>query len=132
MAMGIPPLAVHPELQKAARGHSEEMRDKGYFSHLSPTQNAARPERRMAGEGYWAFRVGENIAAGRFTPESVLEGWKRSPGHHRNLLRGEYREAGLGIAGPKEGSIGPEVQTWWTQNFGSGDMNPASPTKGNP
>ena len=46
---------VHPALQNAARAHSEEMIDRGYFSHDSFTgetfsAQALRLQRRYAGE----------------------------------------------------------------------------------
>ena len=53
--------------------------------------------------------VGENIAFGYPSAESVHLGWYNSSGHHRNMVLGSYYQIGVGRSG-----------TYWTQNFGMG------------
>ena len=57
--------------------------------------------------------MGENIAAGQPTPESVVAGWLRSEGHCRNIMNPGFRELGLGFA--QGGTYG----TYWVQDFGA-------------
>lgn len=40
---------------------------------------------------------GENAAGGQTTPESVVEGWMRSPGHRANILHKSYKSIGVGV-----------------------------------
>lgn len=42
---------------------------------------------------YWY--VGENIAQGYYTSESVVAGWMNSPGHRANILKPEFTEIGI-------------------------------------
>lgn len=101
-------VAVNEKLQQAARRHSQEMSEKGYFSHFSPTPDLRTPMDRVKKQGY-AGGASENIASGASDAESAHEGWIHSSGHHRNILDPSHRELGSG----QDGSM-------WTQNFGSG------------
>ena len=56
--------------------------------------------------------VGENIAYGYTTPDSVFAAWMASPGHRANILDSGYTSIGLGTARATNG-------TWyWVQDFG--------------
>ncbi len=107
LMMGRSALAVNEKLLKAARGHSKEMADLGYFSHFSPTPALRTPFMRMAREGY-RMGVSENIArvAGA---EGAHIAWLHSSGHHRNILNPAHTEFATGNWG-----------VYWTQCFGQG------------
>ncbi len=107
MMMGRRALAVNQKLLRAARAHSKEMADLGYFSHFSPTKGLRTPFMRMAREGY-SKGVSENIArvAG---PEGAHVAWLHSSGHHRNILNPGHTEFATGNWG-----------IYWTQCFGQG------------
>lgn len=122
LMLGRAPMSVHPQLVQAARAHAAEMRDKNYFSHKSPTAGRQYPQQRIAAAGYVSPKCGENIAAGKFDPRSAFDGWYRSAGHHRNMLREEYREIGVGVVALRGSKISPLVRTWWTQTFGAGHL----------
>ena len=51
----------------------------------------------------------ENCHMGSGDPLGAHNGWRRSSGHHRNLLMPGHREMASGLSG-----------YYWTQNFGTG------------
>src|SRR3954452_5911318 len=53
------PLAWDPELIQAARGHSQDMSDRTYFSHVTP--EGVDPGGRIAAAGFGAVSWGESI-----------------------------------------------------------------------
>ncbi|MCM8711722.1 SafA/ExsA family spore coat assembly protein [Clostridium sp. SYSU_GA19001] len=104
---GLKPLAANWELSRVARYKSQDMKNKNYFSHQSPTYGS--PFQMMQHFGIVYRTAGENIAMGQRTPQEVMTAWMNSPGHRANILKAEYTEIGVGVA--KDGSI------YWTQMF---------------
>jgi uncharacterized protein YkwD len=103
---GCAALRVEPKLRTAAQLHSQDMADRGYFSHTSP--DGRGPGDRAAAQGYRAWS-GENIAVGFPTPAEVVTGWLGSAGHRANILN--CRSASTGV--------GYDARTRaWTQMFG--------------
>lgn len=106
---GLPALKMNLELQRMARVKSEDMRNRNYFDHNSPTYGSPFDMMTSFGISYsWA---GENIAAGQQTPEAVVDAWMKSPGHRANILKREYTEIGCGAA------LGGSYGCYWTQEF---------------
>lgn len=99
---GLSPLQVDAGLSKVARLKSEDMRDKNYFSHQSPTYGS--PFDMMQKFNIQFSQAGENIAAGYPTPEKVVQGWMNSEGHRANILNPDFTHIGVGVA--KGGSYG--------------------------
>ena len=97
---GLDLLRADPQLQQAARSHSEQMARQNFFSHVDPKGRDVVA--RIQSEGVTGFKsVGENIFVGQNLAnlvDSVIQGWMASPGHQRNLLSSEYREVGTGVA----------------------------------
>ena len=88
------PLSMSPQLRCAARNHSRDIVERGFFDHTNP--DGEGPSDRMARTGYeWSY-WGENLALGLRTPEQVLAGWLRSPGHCASLMKPEFTETGVG------------------------------------
>ncbi|MEV0675693.1 CAP domain-containing protein [Actinosynnema sp. NPDC050436] len=108
-ANGCPALAVDERLDRAARGHSEDMAAQNYFDHRSKDGRTFADRIKAAGH---PSPGAENIAAGQRTPEEVVKGWMESPGHRANILNCKLTSLGVGMA--HGGSYG----TYWTQNFG--------------
>lgn len=104
--LGILPLEADARLFQAARRHSKEMDDLGYFAHDSPKADHRTPFARMKLAGYEGG-AGENIAMGHRTSTSVFWGWFDSPGHHQNMAAGGATALGVG-----------KWSVYWTQNFG--------------
>lgn len=85
--IGLPALADDPALDRAAVAHATDMRDRGYFSHVTP--DGVTPWDRIAaalhGEQPFVW-MGENIAMGFADVPSTCTGWMNSPGHRANIL----------------------------------------------
>lgn len=103
---GLAPLTVNWELSRVARYKSQDMKDKGYFSHTSPTYGSPFQMIRNFGLSYRT--AGENIARGYATPQAVMDGWMNSPSHKANILKASYKQIGVGYVA--QGS-------YWTQQF---------------
>lgn len=103
---GLSPLTLDWELSRVARYKSQDMKDKGYFSHTSPTYGS--PFAMMKSFGISYRTAGENIAKGYSTPEEVVKGWMNSPGHRANILNSSFTHIGVGYVA--SGS-------YWTQMF---------------
>ena len=103
---GLPHLKKDWELSRVARYKSQDMKDKNYFSHTSPTYGS--PFQMMKSFGISYRTAGENIARGYKTPESVVNGWMNSSGHRANILNSSFTRIGVGYV--KDGH-------YWTQMF---------------
>lgn len=106
---GLAPLKLNTELSRVARIKSQDMRDKNYFDHNSPTYGSPFDMMRSFGIKFTA--AGENIAAGQTTPQQVVQGWMNSPGHRQNILNANYNQIGIGYA------AGGSYKHYWTQMF---------------
>jgi uncharacterized YkwD family protein len=94
VAHGAGPLVVDEQLVKLARMKSQDMIDRGYFDHISPTYGS--PFEMMRDHGVSYKSAGENLA-GAFSVESAHRALMNSPGHRRNLLNPGYTHVGIGI-----------------------------------
>lgn len=105
---GLPSLRGNDELNKIAQRHSEDMaQGKVSFGH-----DGFSDRQREAVDKIATLRAfAENVSFGPATGKQVVEGWKNSPGHRRNLL-GNYKYVGIGIAADKNGRL------YYTQFFG--------------
>ncbi|BCB02048.1 CAP domain-containing protein [Bacillus sp. KH172YL63] len=106
---GLSALKYDGELSNVAEMKSEDMKDKDYFSHTSPTYGS--PFEMMQNFGIDYSSAAENIAVGQKTPESVVNAWMNSPGHRKNILNKSVTHIGVGTA--KDTSQG----IYWTQMF---------------
>ena len=104
--LGLNGLQMDWELQRTARYKSQDMRDKGYFSHQSPTYGS--PFDMMKAFGIKYRTAGENIAQGQQTAEQVMKSWMNSAGHRKNILSKDFTHIGVGYV-----SNG----NYWTQMF---------------
>lgn len=106
-------LSYNAQLEQAAQGHAADMAAKNYFSHTS--QDGRDFSVRITATGYKWYTIGENIAAGQTTPESVVAGWLKSEGHCRNIMNASFKELGVGYAANASSSY----RTYWVQDFGA-------------
>lgn len=106
---GLSPLSHNWQLSRVARYKSEDMRDRGYFSHTSPTYGSPFTMIKNFGISYSA--AGENIAMGQKTAQAVVQGWMNSSGHRANILSKSFTQIGIGYAKSSSGKI------YWTQMF---------------
>lgn len=103
---GLQPLTANWELSRVARYKSQDMVDKRYFSHTSPTYGT--PFQMIKNFGISFKTAGENIAYGYATPQAVVDGWMNSSGHRANILNASYKQIGVGYVA--QGN-------YWTQMF---------------
>ncbi|WP_083954002.1 SafA/ExsA family spore coat assembly protein [Cytobacillus eiseniae] len=106
---GLQPLKSNWELARVARYKSQDMLDRKYFDHNSPTYGT--PFQMMKSFGITYRSAGENIAAGQSTAKEVVQAWMNSEGHRKNILSSTYTEIGVGYV--KGGSY----SHYWTQMF---------------
>jgi uncharacterized protein YkwD len=107
------PVESHELLVCAARRHSLDMIQRGFFDHLDP--EGVGPDVRVAATGYRMSALGENIAAGSSTPAAVVQGWMDSDGHCRNIMQGVFEQLGVGYVKTPDG----QFKHFWTQVFGT-------------
>lgn len=91
---GLPPVSAVPELAAAAADHASDMVARGFIAHRSPDGDEVADRARR--HRYDFRSIGENIAFGQETPETVVQGWTDSPGHARILYEPSFREVGAG------------------------------------
>ena len=103
---GLKALTANWELSRVARYKSQDMLNKGYFSHTSPTYGT--PFQMIKAFGLSFRTAGENIARGYPTPRAVVNGWMNSSGHRANILNASYTQIGVGYVA--QGN-------YWTQMF---------------
>ena len=106
---GLMLLTQNWELSRVARYKSQDMINKGYFSHTSPTYGS--PFKMMETFGIRYVAAGENIAYGQNTPADVMNAWMNSTGHRNNILSPSFTQIGVGLAKDKNG------RCYWTQMF---------------
>ncbi|WMJ82154.1 CAP domain-containing protein [Clostridium sp. MB40-C1] len=107
--VGLGQLKANWQLSRVARYKSQDMINKKYFSHTSPTYGSPFDMMRNFGINYRS--AGENIAYGQNSPSEVMKSWMNSPGHKQNILNSTYTEIGVGVAKSSNG------QLYWTQMF---------------
>ena len=96
IARGIEPLILNERLINAAQNKAEDMRDKNYFSHISPIDGREWKEF-IADSGYTYQEAGENLANGYDQVGQMVEAWLKSPSHKENMLNPNVNETGFGI-----------------------------------
>ncbi|HHV51335.1 MAG TPA: SafA/ExsA family spore coat assembly protein [Clostridiales bacterium] len=106
---GLPALTTDWQLSRVARYKSQDMIDKNYFAHQSPTYGS--PFDMMEAFGLRFSAAAENIAYGQRTAAEVVNAWMNSPGHRANILSKSYTHTGVGAAKKANGTL------YWTQMF---------------
>jgi len=98
-AHDLPPLRINPRLSAAAREHTLQMAQDGYFAHESADGSAFwRRIQSFYPSSPWAYwSVGENLlwASPDVTPTRALGMWLASPEHRANLMDPRWREVGV-------------------------------------
>jgi uncharacterized protein YkwD len=116
---GLGALAHCISLDRAAQGHSEDMRDQDYFDHTG--LDGSSPWDRSC-EACFDLGCGpstamaENIAAGNSGAAATFDQWKNSPGHNANMLNGSFTMLGIGRA-----TGGGMYGVYWTNVFAGND-----------
>tara|TARA_Y100000310_G_scaffold301155_1_gene337367 strand:+ start:480 stop:1268 length:789 start_codon:yes stop_codon:yes gene_type:complete len=135
---GLSPLTKNLKIVEIARGHSQDMARRNYFSHDTP--EGKDPTDRGNEKGYncnkdygdyITYGLAENIFQNNLYGSveyygssatydwnsmeeiavSTVEGWMDSQGHRENILTASYDETGVGLA------ISSDDKVYVTQNF---------------
>ena len=106
---GLSPLTLDYSLSNVATKKSQDMINKNYFDHTSPTYGSPFDMMKQFGISYRS--AGENIAKGQRTPQEVMNAWMNSAGHRANILNSSFTKLGVGIAKDSNGTL------YWTQMF---------------
>ncbi|MFJ7970267.1 CAP domain-containing protein [Psychrobacillus sp. NPDC096389] len=103
---GLKALQIDTKLTESAQAKSQDMKNKNYFSHTSPTYGSPFDQMKSFGIEYKS--AGENIAMGQHGATEVMDAWMKSPGHKANILNPSYTHIGVGLS---------DSGNYWTQQF---------------
>lgn len=106
---GLQPLAQNWQASRVARYKSQDMIDRNYFAHISPTYGS--PFVMMENFGLKFSAAAENIAYGQTSAQSVMTSWMNSAGHKANILNKSFTHIGVGVAKKANGTL------YFTQMF---------------
>lgn len=106
---GVSSLTNDSALARVAKGHSEDMLTRDYFSHTSPEGCNMGCRLEQADYDYAAW--GENIAwrKSSIQPDAkalakhFVDSWMNSSGHRKNILSNNFTREGIGLA--REGNL---------------------------
>ncbi|MEA2563527.1 MAG: hypothetical protein QOH06_5031 [Acidobacteriota bacterium] len=92
--LGLQPLALDPDLARAAQAHADDMAARGYAGFSSPEGRTTEDWAREA--GYKFQMITGKLAFTADPPETIARGWK--PESNRNsLFHPDVRDLGIGI-----------------------------------
>ncbi|RYE22620.1 MAG: CAP domain-containing protein [Sphingobacteriales bacterium] len=100
------PLIWNATLADAAQEHSVYMDKAQTLEHQEA--DGSRAGERITKKGYVWRTYGENVAMGPVSAEAVIELWKNSPSHCKNMMKADFIQMGVGQSGK-----------YWTQVFGT-------------
>lgn len=104
----LKPLELDPRATKAAAMLAEDMAKHDRMSHYGP--NNQDVGKRLTAAGYPYRMCAENIGVGQQSMEEMIEGWKKSPPHSKNMLLADARQAGIAM----EYAPNTKYKTFWT------------------
>ena len=96
---GVNKLRWSEKLAEAAREHSRNMAQEGFFAHEDPRRGDLGNRLRQSGISYTA--CAENIytqSGGRDVVASACRAWMQSSGHKKNILSMRYERSAIGVA----------------------------------
>lgn len=101
-AEGLSTLATNAKLNLAAQNKANDMFAQQYFEHIGPDGRDMTDW--VEEQGYNWYAIGENIAYGYDTAESVHTAFMNSSGHRANILEADYKDVGVAaVSGNFEG-----------------------------
>ncbi|TQR05539.1 hypothetical protein FG383_19615 [Psychrobacillus soli] len=103
---GLKALQIDTKLTQSAQAKSQDMKNRNYFSHTSPTYGS--PFEQMKSFGVTYKSAAENIAKGQRSATEVVKAWMASSGHRANIMNPSYTHIGVGLS---------DSGFYWTQQF---------------
>lgn len=115
VAVGLPPLSTTELLNKSAEIKVDDMIERQYFEHQSPTGEGVSDLGTKV--GYHYVVMGENLALGNFSSsEDIVKAWMESPGHRANILNKNYQDIGVSV----KHAVYKGQEVWFAvQHFGT-------------
>ena len=95
-------------LEEAALLYAKDMYQHNYFDHKG--LDSSLPIQRAERIGYKGVAVGENLARGYTSISEVMQAWKASESHCKNMMDSSYCEMGAAT-----------TNQYWVLEFGSTD-----------
>jgi len=96
VSYGLQPLTICPSLSMAARYHSQDMAQHGFFGHISPNTGGAWSRAMM-----FATTLNSEVITGRNSIANAsltVDAWLNSPSHRESMLREGHVFIGIGVA----------------------------------
>lgn len=110
---GLGPVTIDPLLTETAKAHSRDLAKHDRISHYG--SDGSNPWDRVERSGYRPQLAAENVGTGQLSIKEVMQGWKDSPGHNKNLLLPDASNIGIALVyAPKT-----EYKTFWTLILGT-------------
>ena len=110
---GLGTVVIDPELMRLAESQSQAMAAANKMDH----DVRAPLAKRLSAGGYPATVAVENISAGYHTLAEAFSGWRDSPPHRANMLKGGVTKLGI-AAGYAPGT---KYKVFWTMILASTD-----------
>jgi uncharacterized protein YkwD len=111
---GVGTLKKNEKLMASAMAKAQDMKDKHYFEHVSP--EGLQPWFFVEKAGYRYKTVGENLAEGYFSAQTLHNAWMESEGHRKNILSPDFDEIGVAILEFEQNGLRSYIAV---QHFGS-------------
>ncbi len=92
--VGLSALVLDEQLNQAAQRQAEDLARRGSLSHRGT--EGSTMQTRIEDAGYSWSAIGENIAMGQTSPQTVMDSWMGSSGHRQNILNPAFSELGVG------------------------------------
>ena len=110
---GLSKVSLDVTLTKVAKTHSSDLAKHDRISHYG--SDGSNPWDRVERSGYRPQLAAENVGTGQLSIREVMQGWKDSPGHNKNLLLPDAKHIGIALVyNPKT-----EYKTFWTLVLGA-------------
>ncbi|MGF1649071.1 MAG: CAP domain-containing protein [Hyphomicrobiaceae bacterium] len=110
---GLKPLKLDAQLTEAAKSHSRDLAKWDRISHYG--SDGSNPWDRVKRVGFKAKLAAENVGTGQANFDEVLEGWRKSEGHNKNLLLPDATHMGIALVTAPE----TKFKTFWTLVLGT-------------
>lgn len=105
---GLPPLDLHPQLERAAFAHAHDLADHDRISHFG--SDGSDPWERVQRTGFDPQVAAENVGTGQITFGELFREWKRSPDHNANLLLPDATHMGVAVVEKPD----TQFKTFWS------------------
>lgn len=105
---GLPALSLESRAAAAAEILVKDMARHDHMSHVGP--DGADVGKRLSLAGYPYHIAAENVAVGQRSVAEIIEGWKKSPPHSRNMLLAQAKHMGVAYVYKPD----TKYKTYWT------------------